>query len=122
MCGPPGSGKSTFARESGLPVFDRDDACWQSERQFIAALAALGRRPASQAAVIRTGATRSARARAADLIGATRVVVMDTPEDVCVRRIQERHRPHPPLAQQIAGCRAWFERFEPDLYPPPLAW
>lgn len=122
ICGPPGSGKTTLARESGLEVFDRDDPQWKSEKQFRRAIAELKRRPGAQAAVIRSGATRSARASAAELIGATRTVVLTTPLDVCEQRVRARPRPRPPLAQQVEACREWFAQYEPDPYPAPLPW
>jgi len=62
ICGPPGAGKSTYARSTGLKVYDRDDPQWTSERQFRQALERLRRDPSAQAAVIRSGATRSAAA------------------------------------------------------------
>lgn len=120
--GPPGAGKSTLARSMGLRVFDRDDPQWTSEAQFSRAIERLRRDPDAQAAVIRSGATRSARRRAARLVGATRTVMLLEPEPVCLRRIRQRKRPSPPLRHQIAALETWFRRYEPDEYPPPLDW
>lgn len=39
LCGPPGAGKTTAARASGLDVYDRDDPHWPDERTFRAGIA-----------------------------------------------------------------------------------
>ena len=94
LCGPPGAGKTTAARQSGLTVFDRDDPQWHSERQFTNELLKLATDPHARAVVIRSGATSYARARAAELVA----------------RIKRRGR-HDSI-QTIAGVRTWFQRFE----------
>jgi len=122
ICGPPGAGKTTYAKATGLKVYDRDDTQWTSERQFRRALERVRRDPAAQAAVIRSGATRSARRRAAELVGATRTVLLVEPQDVCLRRIRQRKRQTPPLRHQVAGLETWFKAYEPVEYPPKLDW
>lgn len=53
LCGPPGAGKTTAARASGLAVFDSDEPRWSSRAEFTAALTQLGATPDAQAVVIR---------------------------------------------------------------------
>lgn len=110
LCGPPGAGKTTAARQSGLTVFDRDDPHWQGEKHFTDELLKLAADPQAQAVVIRSGATSNARARAADLVEATHVMVMVTDRHELVARIKRRDRPD--AVRTIAGVDTWFQRFE----------
>lgn len=112
ICGPPGSGKTTWARQSGLTVYDRDDPGWASEKQFRAALSRLAHNPAAQAAVIRAGATRRARKQAAELVDATDVIVLDVPAEECQRRIRER-KASGSMRTQMATVTDWWSRYEP---------
>ena len=123
VCGAPGAGKTTWARDTGLLVYDRDDALWDAggEAAFRAALADVGRDPHAQAAVIRCAATVSARQQAAALVRATDIHVIDTPLTTCIQRIKERKRTTPPLRTQIAGAQSWWRDYEPDLEQPGLA-
>lgn len=112
LCGPAGAGKTTAARASGLQVFDRDDPDWLSEKHFTTRLADLARDPLAQAVVIRSGATSSARAKAARLVAATHVFVLTEPVPELERRIRERGR-----ADKVAGVqsvRSWWHRFDRD--------
>jgi adenylate kinase family enzyme len=110
LCGPAGAGKTTAARQSGLTVYDRDDPEWTSEKQFTTRLADLARDPDAQAVVIRSGATSSARAKAAALVGATHVfLLLETPTELA-RRVRERGR-----ADKVAGLtsiKGWFDHFD----------
>ena len=111
LCGPPGAGKTTAARASGLDVFDRDDPRWTSDRHFDAALSALGRSRDARAVVIRSGATRAAREATARQVGATHIYAI-LGEDHA-RRIANRGRAD--ARQTVAGVRYWFDRFDGDV-------
>jgi len=117
VCGPPGAGKTTYAKSLGLEVYDRDDPQWTSEKQFTAALRKLKHQPDAQAVVIRTGATASARERAVALVDATEVQILDVDLDTCIQRIRQRRRTTPPMSVQIVAARGWWHRY---LAPPPL--
>lgn len=110
LCGPPGAGKSTAARLSGLPVFDRDDARWRSDAEFTMALERVGAAAQIRAVVIRSGATSSARAKAAHLVGATHTFVIVLPRDVLVERVQRRGRGD--RVRTLAGIDRWLARYE----------
>lgn len=115
VCGPPGAGKTTLAKSLGLTVYDIDDPQWDNnETRFKAALEHLNRDLDAQAVVIRSGATRTARAKAAALIGATETTVVTTPEAECIKRVVARNRPRPPLKVQIAAVKTWWTKYEPD--------
>ena len=106
LCGPPGAGKTTAARASGLTIYDRDEPQWTSDRHFGAALSALGRDPRARAVVIRSGATSTARATAARQVGATHVYVItgtDHASRITTRGRADRER-------TIAGVTRWLER------------
>lgn len=109
LCGPPGSGKSTEARRSGLTVYDRDDPEWISERHFTDALQRLASNTAARAVVIRSAATSSARRRAARMIGATDKFLLTAPRDELMRRVRERSRD---VVREQAGVKSWLESFD----------
>lgn len=106
LCGPPGAGKTTEARRSGLTVFDRDDPEWLSEKHFTAALRKLADDPAARAVVIRSGATSSARRRAAQMVGATDTFMLTAARDELVRRVHERGRN---VQREQAGVKQWLD-------------
>lgn len=118
ICGPPGAGKTTLARSLGLQVYDADDACWPSEQAFRASIARLAAQRDAQAVVIRAGATRSARGKAALLIGATETVLLDIDEAECVRRVQARGGAQ--VHREVVAIREWWKRYEPDQDPTKL--
>lgn len=110
LCGPPGAGKTTAARASGLQVFDRDDPQWTGESDFTDALAQLRADPDARAVVIRSAATSTARAKATRLVGATHVFVIQAPRDELMRRITKRGRHD--ARQSKAGVDTWSARFD----------
>lgn len=115
VCGPPGAGKTTLARSLGLDVYDIDDERWgDSESMFRRHLALLASNLNAQAVVIRSGSTRTARAKASALIGATETMVVTTPEAECIKRVVARARPRPPIKVQIAAVKTWWSKYEPD--------
>lgn len=124
VCGPPGAGKTTWARDTGLTVYDRDDPQWEAggESVFKRAIAQLAHDPKAQAVVIRSGATRAARSEAAALIGATETQMILVPLDECVRRIKQRRRLKQSIGTQVAAATTWWERYEPEVATPARAW
>lgn len=110
LCGPPGAGKTTAARQSGLTVFDRDDPQWASEQHFTTTIARLADDPHARAVVIRSGATSAARARTRSLVNATHVLVMLADRQELVNRIKQRGRDD--RVQTIAGVKTWLNRFD----------
>lgn len=109
LCGPPGAGKTTVANQSGLIVYDRDDPQWQGEAHFRRALDELGRDRRARAVVVRQGATSSARAKNANLIGATEIYLLTAPVDELTRRVAHRGRD---VRREVAGIRTWFARHD----------
>jgi hypothetical protein len=118
LCGPPGAGKTTAARQSGLYVYDRDDEQWPSEPAFRTAISALAHQADARACVIRSGATSSARAKAATLTGATHIYLLNAPPTELQHRIAARHRGDTRAVS--AGLRDWLADQDHDDHCPPF--
>jgi hypothetical protein len=112
LCGPPGAGKSTIAAESGLDVYDSDDPRWESERHFRATAALLRTNPDARAVVIRSGATSSARRKAAALIGATHTYLVDPGQAEAMHRVKARHRDG--WRRECQGVLRWYTTHDRD--------
>jgi shikimate kinase len=110
LCGPPGAGKTTAARASGLTVYDRDDAKWGNETQFRAAIGALAGSSLARAVVIRAGASSSARAKAVALVGATHVYMLTADQKELAHRVARRNRAD--KQKGLASIRTWFEQHD----------
>lgn len=114
ICGPPGAGKTTLARSTGLTVYDFDDAEWHgSDHLFRNALRKLAADPDAQAVVIRGAPSLDARSKAARMCGATEVRVLEVAQETCVARIVARKQVSQPVRRQIAAVATWWDRYEP---------
>jgi hypothetical protein len=109
LAGPPGAGKTTTAHESGLEVYDRDDACWTSERAFTTALGRIAKDPEAQAAVIRSAASSTARAKACSLVQATHLYLLTADMDTLRRRVTNRDGD---ARKAMAAIDEWHSRFD----------
>lgn len=119
LCGPPGSGKTTRATQIAatdhLTVYDYDDPQWQGKAgAFTSALSSIGDDPHARAVVIRTGATRTARATASALIRPTTTEVLAVDATTCKQRVISRARKRPPIRHQLAAIEAWWRDYQPD--------
>lgn len=112
LCGPPGAGKTTAAQASGLQVYDRDDPQWPGEKQFRQAIAALARDANARAVVIRSGASSSARAKAATLTGATHTYLLTADRRELAHRVA--HRGRDDKRNGLAAIRRWFDQHDRD--------
>lgn len=103
VCGPPGSGKSTFARTLGLPVYEAE--AYRTDRAFVLAVLRAVEPEEARVAVVRCCPTPEDRAAWARTLRATRVVRMNTPLDVCIERIRQRGRPR--WRAEVGAARAY---------------
>ena len=110
LFGPPGAGKTTAARESGLEIFDRDDDKWASEHAFREALANVGANPFARAVVLRSGASSSARAKTMTACAATHAYLLVESRSVLAARVSARGRDDKAITLMAIG--QWFDQFD----------
>ena len=111
LCGPPGAGKTTIARQQDqLDILDWDDPQWTSRAQFTKAMRDIAANPHARAVIIRSGATTTARVRARRTARATHTFLVNTPEAVCRQRVIQRHRGDE--NQSLQGITGYFIAFD----------
>lgn len=109
LFGPPGAGKTTLARASGLRVYDRDDPEWgQDEGRFRAGLRAVAADPHAQAVVIRAGSTESARTTHHRMVAATHAYLLYVDERTAQHRVKVRARD----PRDHVNVVNWFKRYD----------
>lgn len=109
LFGPPGAGKTTLARASGLRVYDRDDPDYgQDERRFHPALVALGADPHARAVVIRAGSTETARTKHRRMVNATHAWMLYVDIDVAHKRVKQRARD----PRDHVNVVNWYARYD----------
>lgn len=108
LTGPPGAGKTTWARATGLTHHSWET--YPSEKQFKAALRAIAEDPGAQTVVERCAPTAGERITLAMLCRATHIFIMPTPPAECHSRIEERDRPA--KGAEHKAVQLWWARFE----------
>jgi len=134
VCGPPGGGKTTFAEKntghsdvvidlddikaelSGLPWYAAGPE-WSKpalieRNRRLAALSCDGEHGAAWFIVAAPTATERRRWR--DLLGAARVVVIETPLDDCIRRLAADRRRDDRAKQFVDLARTWWSNYSSD--------
>lgn len=127
VCGPPGSGKTTYAQEhsiDGDTIVDLDDfkesvggKRWDTSftitkaamRRRDAMLASLHKRQSGSVFVIISGRTHDERDQWSKALGGADIVVLDTSMAECIRRVRaDKDRSHA-VKQLIDSIVKWFD-------------
>lgn len=108
--GPPGSGKSTAAKQwaerNQLTHLEREQ--YPTDDAYRSAVVAHASQPDARLAVVRCCPTQAEQREWEALTGATETIVLDTPIDECVRRIAKRRRAG--WRGELMAAKEWHER------------
>lgn len=135
VCGPPASGKSTYAQQHAAPddtVIDFDlylaqvgAPKWTADKDAVrqaflirdAHIRSLEAKTTGQAWLIVTAPSKAERQAWRNALGDVRVVVLDVAVEVCMARLrQDADRQHA-LRQMEQGIKDWWRRYQPDGRP-----
>lgn len=120
VCGPPGSGKSTIARELHPEVVELED--FDHLGDYRTALKLFGRRcyrigrgTSPNVAVVRSAPTVAEREHHENLCRPSRTIVLLTPADICRERINARSVIRPGSLEAIDD---WWSAWRAENEPP----
>ena len=105
IIGPPGSGKSTHAQQSGLTHHEREH--YGSDKAFKAAAANAARQPNAQLAIVRCCPTHAEQREWEPHTNPTTTTALDIPAAECARRIHQRHRKN--WRGEIQAAKRWHQ-------------
>jgi len=133
ICGPPGSGKSSWVKSQAKPgdwTIDFDEIVSRlSELPLYAAgpewiqpaiyertrmLSALSRATKGMAYFIVSGPLRAQRQKWKEILGAQRVVVFETPASICRERILADDRRGDAKSRHLSVVEEWWRMYERD--------
>lgn len=126
ICGPPASGKTTYAHEHAAPtdkIIDLDEITqriggkmWETDKAIIkrafayrdVMIRSLADAHSGAAWLIVTAPTKDERRAWLQALGGNaRLAVMDTPKAVCIARVEADTRRHDARAAQVKAIQAW---------------
>lgn len=120
ICGPPGSGKSTLARQLHpnaleLEQFDELGDYRRALKLFGRGCYRIGRNSLADIAVVRGAAGAAEREHHENLCRPSRTIVLLTPADVCLERINARDVIRP---GSLEGVTEWWSTWRAENPPP----